>query len=191
VIDHSLFVRMTVTEQFDLTLALACTRAGRSRLPSWRECEASIRHEQKVTYRPTSGEAPVGKSSRFSSPVSASVPKWSASRVFRGKFHACLRRAFAAGELRFFGALSGLAEASAFGRWLQPLSAREWVVYAKPPFGGPEVVLKYLARYTHRVAIGNRRLVSWSGGVHGQGSRQRRARSSCVGSCCTCCRVGS
>jgi hypothetical protein len=87
------------------------------------------------------------------------------SRVFRGKFLAGLRRAFDAGELRFFGALSGLAHTSAFGRWLEPLYARDWVVYAKPPFGGPDVVLKYLARYVHRVAIGNRRLVSWAGGV--------------------------
>ncbi len=85
------------------------------------------------------------------------------SRVFRGKFLAGLRRLFAAGQLRFFGVSSGLADASAFGGWLRPLYAREWVVYAKPPFGGPEVVLKYLARYTHRVAISNRRLVSWAG----------------------------
>jgi hypothetical protein len=68
------------------------------------------------------------------------------------KFLSGLCRAFAAG-------------ASAFGRWLRPLYAREWVVYAKPPFGGPAVVLKYLARYTHRVAISNRRLVSWVGDV--------------------------
>ena len=87
------------------------------------------------------------------------------SRVFRGKFLSGLRRVFDAGELRFFGALSGLADASAFGRWLRLLYDREWVVYAKPPFGGPEVVLKYLARYVHRVAISNRRLVSWAGGV--------------------------
>jgi hypothetical protein len=87
------------------------------------------------------------------------------SRVFRGKFLAGLRHAFDARKLRFFGALSGLADAAAFGRWLQPLYTREWVVYAKPPFGGPEVTLKYLARYTHRVAISNRRLVSWANDV--------------------------
>jgi hypothetical protein len=106
-------------------------------------------------------------------------------RVFRGKFLAGLRHAFATGKLRFFGALSGLAEASAFGRWLRPLYAREWVVYAKPPFGGPQVVLKYLARYTHRVAIGNRRLVSWSDGAvtfsgkdYADGGRRRTHRLS-------------
>jgi hypothetical protein len=107
------------------------------------------------------------------------------SRVFRGKFLAGLRRLFAAGELRFFGACSELADASAFGRRLRPLHAREWVVYAKPPFGGPEVVLKYLARYTHRVAISNRRLVSWADGVvtftgkdYARGGRTRTHRLS-------------
>jgi hypothetical protein len=107
------------------------------------------------------------------------------SRVFRGKFVAGLRRAFAAGELRFAGAISGLADAAAFGRWAQALSAREWVVYAKPPFGGPAVVLKYLARYTHRVAIGNRRLVSWAndavtftGKDYARGGRTRAHRLS-------------
>jgi Putative transposase len=58
------------------------------------------------------------------------------------------------------GSLASLAEASAFAAWLTPLYRQDWVVYAKPPFGGPEQVLKYLARYTHRVAIGNQRLVS-------------------------------
>jgi hypothetical protein len=57
-----------------------------------------------------------------------------------------------------------LAEPGAFARWLTPLYRQEWVVYAKPPFGGPEQVLKYLARYTHRVAISNQRLVSLENG---------------------------
>jgi hypothetical protein len=87
------------------------------------------------------------------------------SRVFRGKFLSGLRHAFAIGKLQFFGALSGLAETAALDHWLGPLYAQEWVVYAKPPFGGPHVVLKYLTRYTHRVAISNHRLVSWSDGV--------------------------
>jgi hypothetical protein len=107
------------------------------------------------------------------------------SRVFRGKFLAGLRHAFGAGELRFFGALSGLANASAFGHWLRALYAREWVVYAKAPFGGPDVVLKYLARYVHRVAISNRRLVSWADGVvtftgkdYARGGRTRAHRLS-------------
>jgi hypothetical protein len=57
-----------------------------------------------------------------------------------------------------------LADAGRFAGWLQELSRREWVVYAKPPFGGPEQVLKYLARYTHRVAISNRRLLALAAG---------------------------
>jgi hypothetical protein len=86
-------------------------------------------------------------------------------RVFRGKFLAPLRSAFDAGRSRFFGAVAAPAGAKAFGNRLRPPSAREWVGYAKPPFGGLEVVLKYLARYTHRVAISNRRLASWADDV--------------------------
>jgi Putative transposase/Transposase zinc-binding domain len=80
------------------------------------------------------------------------------SRVFRGKYLALLRQAFAQGRLR------GWPDADAFARWLAPLFAKEWVVYAKPPFGGPERVLKYLAAYTHRVAISNQRLTSLAEG---------------------------
>jgi hypothetical protein len=64
--------------------------------------------------------------------------------------------------LQFFGEHEGLANAGAFGRWLAPLRSCEWVVYAKRPFAGPEAVLAYLSRYTHRVAISNRRLVAMS-----------------------------
>jgi hypothetical protein len=87
------------------------------------------------------------------------------SRLFRGQFLAGLRRAWEAGQLVCAGALAGLAAAGAFGRWLAPLYEREWVVYSKPPFGGPEQVLKYLARYTHRVALSNRRLLALADGV--------------------------
>ena len=82
------------------------------------------------------------------------------SRLFRGKFLAFLRQAFADGKLKFFGPLSDLAEPSRFHTWLRKSLQTEWVVYAKPPFGGPGYVLKYLARYTHRVAISNGRLLS-------------------------------
>jgi hypothetical protein len=81
------------------------------------------------------------------------------SRVFRGKYLQLLRVAFDQGKLRFPGRLAHLAEAQAFLRWLTPWYRKEWVVYAKRPFGGPAQVLKYLARYTHRVAISNARLV--------------------------------
>jgi putative transposase/transposase-like zinc-binding protein len=79
-------------------------------------------------------------------------------RVFRGKYLAELRRAHAGRRLRLPGRLAGLADPAAFHAWLAPVRAKDWVVYAKPPFGGPARVLKYLARYTHRVAISNHRL---------------------------------
>jgi hypothetical protein len=81
------------------------------------------------------------------------------SRLFRGKFVAFLREARKQDRLTYAGQSSALAEAKEFSRWLGELSRIEWVVYAKPPFGGPQQVLKYLARYTHRVAISNGRLI--------------------------------
>ena len=82
------------------------------------------------------------------------------SSVFRGKFLDLTRRAFADGKLEFQGELSKLEQADAFADHLKESYATNWVVYAKAPFGGPAQVLKYLARYTHRVAISNHRLVS-------------------------------
>ena len=84
------------------------------------------------------------------------------SRVFRGKFLAGLRRLFARDQLRFFGECMPLREEKRFALFLRTLYRQDWVVYAKPPFGGPEHVLNYLARYTHRVAISNHRLLSVS-----------------------------
>jgi len=81
------------------------------------------------------------------------------SPVFRGKFVAGLRRAFRRNQLVFFGACRPLAQEKAFAAFLRTLFHQDWVVYAKKPFGGPEHVLHYLARYTHRVAISNHRLV--------------------------------
>ncbi len=86
------------------------------------------------------------------------------SRVFRGKFAAALRRVFRAGKLMFPGRLKVLASKEAFAAFLRPLFRKDWVVYAKPPFGGPEHVLHYLARYTHRVAISNHRLLGLADG---------------------------
>jgi len=86
------------------------------------------------------------------------------SRLFRGKLLAFLRQAFAGGKLEFFGQLADLAEPSRFQAWLRNSQNTEWVVYAKPPFSGPEDVLQYLARYTHRVAISNGRLQSLENG---------------------------
>jgi hypothetical protein len=86
------------------------------------------------------------------------------SRVFRGKFLAGLRAAFRRGRLRFPGRLAALARPRRFDRLIAEAVRTDWVVYARPPFGGAEVVLKYLARYTHRAAISNRRLVSLADG---------------------------
>ena len=86
------------------------------------------------------------------------------SRVFRGKFVAGLRNAFHRGELQFHGSLLPLAQPRAFSAWLRVLFRHDWVVYSKPPFGGPEHVLRYLGAYTHRVAISNSRLVALSDG---------------------------
>jgi len=85
------------------------------------------------------------------------------SRVFRGKFIAGLRRAFAEGQLGFHGNLKLLAQPKVFSSFLRQLFHQDWVVYCKLPFGGPEHVLHYLGRYTHRVAISNHRLVSLEG----------------------------
>jgi Putative transposase len=85
-------------------------------------------------------------------------------RVFRGKFVAALRQAFGNHQLVFHGNLTLLAHWKIFAAWLRPLFRKDWVVYAKPPFGGPEYVLQYLGRYTHRVAISNHRLVSFVDG---------------------------
>jgi hypothetical protein len=107
------------------------------------------------------------------------------SRVFRGKYLALVRQAQAAGELSWHGELAGLAEPAVFAAWLREQYRLDWVVYAKPPFGGPEQVLKYLARYTHRVALSNRRLLSFDGDQvvftakdYAAGGRQRRVRLS-------------
>jgi hypothetical protein len=82
------------------------------------------------------------------------------SRLFRRLFLEKLVAAHAAGELQFFGNHAPLANAQTFAAYLAPLRNSEWVVYSKRPFGGPKEVLRYLARYTHRVAISNRRLIA-------------------------------
>ncbi len=85
-------------------------------------------------------------------------------RVFRGKFVAGLKSAFQHGQLHLSADLALLAQPKVFAAWLRPLFRRDWIVYSKPPFGGPEYVLQYLGRYTHRVAISNHRLVSLADG---------------------------
>jgi len=97
------------------------------------------------------------------SPPTFFLPVRVLSRVFRKRFVAGLRRAFHARQLAFFGTCQALTDEKAFAAFLRTLLRQEWVVYAKPPFGGPEHVLQYLARYTHRVAISNHRLLAVDG----------------------------
>jgi len=103
------------------------------------------------------------------------------SKVFRGKFLEGLRRAYASGQLGFHGMLQGWSQPRLFQSLIRQLRALHWVVYCKPPFGGPEQVLRYLGAYTHRVAISNRRLVDyqndqvtfrWRDSAHGNKKRK-------------------
>jgi hypothetical protein len=100
----------------------------------------------------------VGSGDRFLLPIVV------LSRLFRGKFLAFLRKAVRQGKLQFHGVLADLATRRGLGRLLKKAYGCEWVVYTKPPFGGPERVIRYLARYTHRVAISNHRIVSIADG---------------------------
>src|ERR1051325_2864156 len=86
------------------------------------------------------------------------------SRRFRNVYLRSLEKAHAAGKLRFGSGLEPLADRTNFIHYLEPLRQMEWVVYAKPPFGGPERVLDYLGRYTHRIAISNNRLLECKNG---------------------------
>jgi predicted RNA-binding Zn-ribbon protein involved in translation (DUF1610 family) len=89
------------------------------------------------------------------------VPEAVLSKVFRGKFVEALKRTFAAGKLQFHGQLQAMAQPKVFRSFLRQLFCHRWVVYCKPPFGGPDQVLHYLGAYTHRVAISDHRLVSF------------------------------
>jgi hypothetical protein len=92
------------------------------------------------------------------------LPKEVLSQVFRGKFTNGLKALFRQKKLAFHGSLAWLAEPRSFARFLRTLHQHHWVVYVKKPFGGPEHVLHYLARYTHRVAISNHRLIAMEDG---------------------------
>lgn len=115
------------------------------------------------------------------------VPVRVLAAMFRGRLVAQLRAAFAKGELRFQGALQHLLDPAGFAACLDRAMAMRWVVYSKPPFGGPVQVLKYLARYTHRTAIGNHRIldvkadgVTFRWRDRAQGNRRRTMRLSGV-----------
>ena len=92
--------------------------------------------------------------------IAQSGPVRVLSRLFRRLVLAMLLEACGEGRLRFFAEHAALAERQAFAAFLRPLNRSEWVVYAKRPFAGPEAVLAYLSRYTHRVAISNSRLIA-------------------------------
>ena len=93
------------------------------------------------------------------------------SSLFRRLFLESLEKAFDAGKLQFFGRLEPLQDRSVFTQHLARLKERDWVVYAKAPFAGPEQVLNYVGRYTHRVAISNNRLLSWTTARSGSAGR--------------------
>jgi hypothetical protein len=108
---------------------------------------------------PGGGLAPDGKSWIACRP-GFFLPVRVLSRLLRRRFLEELLRVHQAGKLQFFGEHAALADAEAFQAWLAPLRQCEWVVYAKRPFAGPQAVLAYLSRYTHRVAISNSRLIA-------------------------------
>jgi hypothetical protein len=101
----------------------------------------------------------------ISAPPGFLFPVRALAVVFRAKYLEALRRAFAKDQLVFAGSVAPLAEPAAFAAWLAQLRQPDWVVYAKRPFAGPEQVLEYLGRYTHRVAISNNRLISLDDGM--------------------------
>jgi hypothetical protein len=108
---------------------------------------------------PAGGLSPDGQ--RWISPRKQKffLPVKPLGHLFRGKFLAHLSKAFSAGELEFYGRIRELAHPVRFAEFISALRHRQWVVYAKPPFSGPQQVLRYLARYTHRIAISNGRLL--------------------------------
>lgn len=102
---------------------------------------------------------PVFPEHRFLFPVHA------LAKVYRGKFIAGLKQAYANGTLQFPGDLAPLADEDDFEAWLDAMVSKNWVVYAKAPLAGPEQVVRYVSRYTHRVAISNQRILSMDDGV--------------------------
>jgi hypothetical protein len=121
----------------------------------------NLEHHPHVHYIVPAGGLALDGSRWIDSSRRFFLPIHALSRVFRGKFVAGLKQLFAKSELQFHGSLQYLAAPGSFSNFLRQLFRQDWVVYAKPPFGGAEHVLNYLARYTHRVAISNHRLVAF------------------------------
>ena len=136
----------------------------------------NLQHHPHIHYVVPAGGLALDHSRWIASPNRFFLPVAVLSRIFRGKFAAGLKQLFLQHKLQFHGSLQGLAEPRRFRQFLRQLFQQDWVIYAKPPFGGPEHVLNYLARYTHRVAISNHRLVAfqndrvsfrWKDNAHG------------------------
>jgi hypothetical protein len=124
----------------------------------------NLEHHPHVHYIVPAGGLALDSSRWIDSSPRFFLPVKALSRVFRGKFCEELCELFQQDRLQFHGSLQPLASPRRFGHFLWQLSEKDWVVYAKPPFPGAEHVLNYLARYTHRVAISNHRLVAFQSG---------------------------
>jgi hypothetical protein len=120
----------------------------------------NLEHHPHVHYIVPAGGLALDGSRWIDSSRRSFLPVHALSRVFRGKFVAGLKKHFAQGRLQFHGSQQHLAASGSFSNFLRQLFRQDGVVYAKPPFGSAEHVLNYLARYTHRVAISNHRLVA-------------------------------
>jgi Putative transposase len=122
-------------------------------------CERGCHHPHLHCVVPGGGLSP-GYERWISCKPGFFLPVRVLSRLFRRLFLQALEKAFQQGQLRFFGEIEPLRTEAAFLDSLTPLRQREWVVYAKPPFGGPQQALEYLGRYTHRIALSNDRLLA-------------------------------
>jgi hypothetical protein len=121
----------------------------------------NLEHHPHVHYIVPAGGLALDGSRWIDSSRRFFLPVHALSRVFRGKFAAGLKQLYEEEKLQFHGSQLYLATPGSFSNFLRQLFRQDWVVYAKPPFGGAEHVLNYLARYTHRVAISNQRLVAF------------------------------
>jgi hypothetical protein len=124
----------------------------------------NLQHHPHVHYIVPAGGLALDGSRWIDSSRRFFLPVHALSRVFRGKFIAGLKQLVAEDKLQFHGSQQHLAASGGFPSFLRQLCQQDWVVYAKPPFGGAEHVLNYLARYTHRVAISNHRLLAFENG---------------------------
>ncbi|MGA8087090.1 MAG: IS91 family transposase [Terracidiphilus sp.] len=119
----------------------------------------TIEHHPHVHYIVPAGGLSADRSRWIQGSSKFFLPVEALSSTFRGKFTEALHHLYRCGKLQFHGSLREIASPAAFSSFIDQLFVHDWVVYAKPPFGGPDQVLNYLARYTHRVAISNYRLV--------------------------------